>query len=219
MALNAEEIEKGLKHLRRADPVMKAVIRKAGPYTVKPRRDRFYMLVASIISKQISGSAARSIRQRLLDNLAPEKLSPESLSRLTPEVLRTLGLSSQKASYMLDLANRVRTGELRLDKMGRLSDEKVIEELVKVKGIGVWTAQMFLMFSLGRLDVFPHGDLGVRTAMKTLYGLGELPDKETSQKIATIWRPYASIASWYCWRSLEFKKMWIEGKNRGQTGN
>ena len=206
MALNAEEIEKGLKHLRRADPVMKAVIKKAGPYTVKPRRDRFHMLVASIISQQISGSAARSIRQRLLDHLAPEKLSPENLSRLTPEILRTLGLSSQKASYMLDLANRVRSGELRLDKMSRLPDEKVIEELVKVKGIGVWTAQMFLMFSLGRLDVFPHGDLGVRTAIKTLYDLDDLPDKATSQKIATPWRPYASIASWYCWRSLEFKK-------------
>ncbi len=205
MPLNAQEIEKGLRYLRRADPVMRDVIRKAGPCTLKPRRDRFHMLIASIISQQISGSAARSIRKRLLDHLAPEKLSPESLSRLTPETLRTLGLSAQKAAYMLDLANRVRTGELRLDKMGRLSDEKVIEELIKIKGIGVWTAQMFLMFSLGRPDVFPHGDLGVRTAIKTLYALDELPDKTTSHQIAACWSPYATIASWYCWRSLEFK--------------
>jgi len=203
MALNPEEINKGLRHLRRADPVMRTLIRRAGPYKLKPRRDRFHALVSSIISQQISGSAARSIRQRLHDHVAPEKLSAENLSRLAPEMLRKLGVSPQKASYLVDLANRVVSGELRLERMGRLTDEEVIEELIKIKGIGVWTAQMFLMFSLGRLDVFPHDDLGVRTAIKNLYSLEELPDKKTSHEIAQPWRPYASIASWYCWRSLE----------------
>ena len=205
MALNAQEIERGLRHLRRADPVMRTLIQKAGPYTLKPRRDRFHALVSSIISQQISGSAARSIRQRLFDHAAPEKLSPGNLCRLTPDALRRLGVSPQKASYLLDLANRVVSGELRLETMGRRTDEEVIEELITVKGIGVWTAQMFLMFSLGRLDVFPHDDLGVRTAIRNLYELEELPDKATSHRIAEPWRPYASIASWYCWRSLELK--------------
>ena len=206
MSTNNTEIEKGLRHLRRADPVMKEVIRKVGPYALKPRRNRFHALVSSIISQQISGSAARSIRQRLLDHLGgPNGLTAENLRRLSPEQLRTLGLSPQKASYLLDLAEPVAAGRLRLEKIARLSDELVIEELIAVRGIGVWTAQMFLMFSLGRLNVFPHDDLGVRTAIRNLYELEELPDKATSHRIAEPWRPYASIASWYCWRSLEFK--------------
>jgi DNA-3-methyladenine glycosylase II len=203
--MKSEEIAKGLRHLRRADPVMGALIRKAGPFGLKPRKDRFHALVSSIISQQISASAARSIRQRLFDHVAPEKLTADNLCRLSPEVLRKLGLSAQKASYLLDLANRVTFGELKLAGMARLSDEAVIEELIKIKGIGVWTAQMFLIFSLGRPNVFPHGDLGVRTAIRNLYGLEELPDKPTSHRIAERWRPYASIASWYCWRSLELK--------------
>ncbi len=206
MALNHQEIEQALRHLRRADPVMRTLIRKAGRYDLKPRRDRFLMLVSSIISQQISTSAARSIRQRLFDHLAPEKPSPENLRRLTPEVLRTLGLSPQKASYLLDLANRVAAGEVRLEKTGRMPDDEVIAELIKVKGIGVWTAQMFLMFALARPDVFPHDDLGVKTAIKNLYNLDELPDKETSHRIAQPWRPYASVASWYCWRSLDLNR-------------
>jgi DNA-3-methyladenine glycosylase II len=206
-ALNSEEIERGICHLKRADAVMRTLIRKAGPFALKPRRDRFHALVSSIIAQQISGSAARSIRQRLLDHVAPEKLSAENLGRLTPEVLRTLGLSAQKAAYLLDLADRIASGQLRLERMGRMSDEAVIAELIQVKGIGVWTAQMFLMFSLGRPDVFPHDDLGVRTAIRNLYGLDDLPDKATSHRIAGPWRPYATIGSWYCWRSLEMKSV------------
>ncbi len=107
---------------------------------------------------------------------------------------------------MLDLAARASDGRLQLARLGRLSDDAVIEHLVQVKGIGRWTAQMFLIFSLGRLDVFPHDDLGVRTAIKNLYELNELPCKDTSLAIAESWRPYSSVASWYCWRSLEFAK-------------
>ena len=203
MPLNAEQIDDGLRHLRRVDPVMRGLIRQAGPYTLELRRNRFHALVSSIISQQISATAAQSIRRRLHDHFTPEILSPQNLSQLTPDVLRTLGLSSQKASYLLELANRVASGELRLSRLPRMSDEAVIEELIRIKGIGVWTAQMFLIFSLGRPDVFPHDDFGVRSAIRKLYGLDELPDKATSHRIAQPWRPYASIASWYCWRSLE----------------
>jgi DNA-3-methyladenine glycosylase II len=103
------------------------------------------------------------------------------------------------------LADRVARGDLNLSRVARMTDEAVIEALIQVKGIGVWTAQMFLIFSLGRLDVFPHGDLGVRSAIRDLYALDELPNQEVCHRIATPWRPYASVASWYCWRSLEFK--------------
>jgi DNA-3-methyladenine glycosylase II len=200
-----QDIQQALRHLRRADPVMRDVIRKAGPYTLRPHRNRFRALVFSIVSQQISGKAAAAIRTRLIEYLNPQEISAEAIVRLTPEELRSVGLSSQKSKYLLDLANRVASGDLKLDRMARMSDEAVIEALIQVKGIGLWTAQMFLIFSLGRLDVFPHDDLGVRTAIRNLYSLDELPNKEISHRIATPWRPYASIASWYCWRSLEFK--------------
>jgi DNA-3-methyladenine glycosylase II len=206
MALDPAKISRALRHLRSADPVMRDVIRKAGPFQMQLHRDRFAALVYSILSQQISGKAAAAIRNRIIDHFKPGRITPEGLSRLDSQTLRGLGTSNQKAAYLLDLAGRVASGSLKLDGLGRCSDEEVIERLVEVKGIGVWTAQMFLIFSLGRLDVFPHDDLGVRVAIRDLYGLAELPDKQLSHRIAEPWRPYASIASWYCWRSLEFPK-------------
>jgi DNA-3-methyladenine glycosylase II len=204
-SMRNEDIEEAVRHLRRQDPILKEVIRRAGPFTMRPHRNRFRALVFSILGQQISGKAAASIRGRLVEHLRPEEISPETIGRLTPETLRSLGISGQKASYLLDLAQRVRSGEVQLSRMARMKDEQVIEALVQVKGIGVWTAQMFLIFSLGRPDVFPHDDLGVRMAIRNLYDLDDLPTKEVSHKIAAPWRPYASVASWYCWRSLEFK--------------
>jgi DNA-3-methyladenine glycosylase II len=201
MALETTHIQRGIRHLRKNDPVMRGVIRRAGPFTLNLRHDRFHALVLSIVSQQISGKAARSIWEKLRTIAVP--LSAERLSSLSVDELRKAGLSRQKASYVLDLASHVRDGKLQLNRLGRLSDDAVIESLVAVKGIGVWTAQMFLIFSLGRLDVLPHADLGVRTAIQKLYGLEELPDRDTCHRIAAAWRPYASIASWYCWRSLE----------------
>src|SRR5215510_558402 len=197
------QIQHALRHLRRADPVMRDVIRRAGPFTLRLHRNRFRALVFSILGQQISGKAAASIRAKLVEYLKPDEVSPVSLARLSPEQLRSVGVSLQKAGYLLDLAQRVDRGDLRLDRMASMRDEKVIETLVQVKGIGVWTAQMFLIFSLGRLDVFPHDDLGIRVALRNLYGLPELPDKHVSHRIATPWRPYASVATWYCWRSLD----------------
>jgi len=203
--MNNDQIQHAIRHLRRADPVMRDVIRRAGPFSMRLHRNRFRALVFSILGQQISGKAAASIRAKLVEYLKPEQISPQSIAALTPEQLRTVGCSPQKAGYLLDLAQRVARGELRLNRMARLADEDVIESLIQVKGIGVWTAQIFLIFSLGRLDVFPHDDLGIRIALRNLYGLDDLPNKEISHRIAEPWRPYASVASWYCWRSLEFK--------------
>ena len=203
MAIMALEmhIRRGLRHLRKSDPIMRDVIRKAGPFRLNLRHDRFHALALAIVSQQISGKAARSIWEKLKGIADP--LSPERIRQLTVEELRMAGLSKQKASYLVDLSEHVSEGKLNLKRIGRLSDEAVIESLVAVKGIGIWTAQMFLIFSLGRLDVLPHGDLGVRTAIQKLYGLDELPNRDTCHRIAERWRPYASIATWYCWRSLE----------------
>jgi len=194
-------IQRGLRHLRKSDPIMRAVIRKAGPFRLNLRHDRFNALALAIVSQQISGKAARSIWEKLKTIAVP--LSAERIRQLSMDELRLAGLSRQKASYILDLANHVSEGRLNLNRIGRLSDEAVIESLVAVKGIGLWTAQMFLIFSLGRLNVLPHADLGVRMAIQKLYGLDELPNRETCHRIAEPWRPYASIAAWYCWRSLE----------------
>ena len=184
---------------------MRGVIRRAGPFTLQLHRNRFKALVLTIIGQQISGKAAASIRAKLINHLKPRQISAESIARLSLQELRSVGVSPQKAGYLLDLAERVASGNLVLSRMSRMEDAEVIEALIQVKGIGVWTAQMFLIFSLGRLDVFPHDDLGVRVAIRNLYGLEELPNKEIGHRIAAPWRPYASVASWYCWRSLEFK--------------
>jgi DNA-3-methyladenine glycosylase II len=203
MPFDAKLVAAARRHLRRSDPTLRRLIDVVGPFTLKAKRDRFGMLVASIISQQISGKAARSIRQRLVDRIAPERIAPHTLAACSITELRSVGISPQKAGYLHDLASKVDSGAVRLDRTGRMTDDEAIAELIQVKGIGVWTAQMFLMFSLGRLDIFPHEDLGIRAALKRLYGLRELPDKETSHEIARPWRPYATIASWYCWRSHE----------------
>ncbi len=204
--LKQTEIRKARRHLRAADPVMKAIIEAVGPFTLRLERDRFGMLVRSIISQQISTGAARSIRGRLQELAGPEGLKAGNLARFTADQLRSVGLSRQKASYLADLAGKVNDGTVELRQIGRLPDERVVEQLTQVKGIGRWTAQMFLIFSLGQLDVFPHDDLGVRTAIRNRYGLDDLPDKQTAHAIATAWRPYATVASWYCWRTLDLDR-------------
>lgn len=202
--LKQADIRKARRHLRAADPVMKTIIDAVGPFTLGLERNRFRMLICSIISQQISGSAAASIFSRLRKMVGPE-LNAASLGQFSIEELRSVGLSPQKASYVTDLVQKVNDGTVNLRQIGRLSDEQVIEQLVQVKGIGRWTAQMFLIFSLGRLDVFPHDDLGVRSAIRDNYGLADLPDKDTAIKIAEPWRPYATVASWYCWQSLDLE--------------
>jgi DNA-3-methyladenine glycosylase II len=214
MPFDSRSVAAAQRHLRQSDPTMRRLIELVGPFTLKAKRDRFGMLVASIISQQISGKAARSIRRRLVELIAPERIAPHTLARRSIAELRSVGISPQKAGYLHDLAAKVDLGDVRLSRTGRMSDDEAIAELIQVKGIGVWTAQMFLIFSLGRLDIFPHEDLGIRSALKNLYGLRELPDKDTSHEIARPWRPYATIASWYCWRSHEVRELLRPGSGR-----
>lgn len=198
-----QEIDAALKHLQEADPQLRTLISRVGAYTLRPNRDRFGMLVRSILSQQVSTKAALSIRLRLEELLASEGISAESLSAKSIEELRSVGISGQKASYLHDLSAHVLDGRLTLNTIGRKSDEEIIECLTAVKGIGEWTAHMFLIFALGRPDVLPHGDLGLRSALKILYDLDDLPDKTTSLELAQPWRPYATMATWYCWRLHE----------------
>ena len=201
MAWTSDQIETAIQHLQRVDPVMRALIDQAGPFTLKLERDRFGMLVRSILSQQISTKAARSIRRKLEERLKPHSVSAAIIQEQSEDELRAVGLSRQKVSYLKDLAGRVLDKRLRLNQVGRLSDEAAIEELIQVKGIGRWTAQMFLMFSLGRLDVFPHEDLVIRSSIQELYQFEGLPSKRELLAIAEPWKPYSTVASWYCWRS------------------
>lgn len=190
-------------HLRKVDRRLKWLIERAGPFTLKVDRDRYAMLVRSILSQQISTKAARAIRLKL--EAAVGGLTPTAINAAPETTLRSAGLSNQKVTYLRDLTQHVLDGRLELQRLHRLDDEAVIEQLIAVKGIGRWTAQMFLMFSLGRLDVFPHDDLGIRSSLRELYGLSDLPTKVQSLEIAAPWRPYSTIASWYVWRLSDLK--------------
>lgn len=198
-----EHIAAAVAHLSAADERLKWLIEQAGPFTLKIDRDRYSMLVRSILSQQISTKAARAIRLKL--EAAVGGLSPAAIHAATEATLRGAGLSNQKVTYLRDLTAHVMDGRLELDRLHRLDDESVIEQLIAVKGIGRWTAQMFLMFSLGRLDIFPHDDLGIRSSMRTLYALEELPGKAQCLELAAPWRPYSTIASWYIWRVADLK--------------
>jgi DNA-3-methyladenine glycosylase II len=165
------------------------------------------MLVRSIISQQISMGAARAIRARLQQLVGNEAIKPEMIMRLSTQQLRSVGLSPQKASYLQDIAIKVNSGEVPLARLGRLPDEEVIAQLIKMKGIGRWTAQMFLIFSLGRQDVFPIDDLGVRAAIERMYEHKKPPDRAALLAIGQRWSPFASIGSWYCWRYLERSRL------------
>ena len=184
---------------------MKKILKEVGPCKLKTRKDRFCALVDSIISQQISTAAATTIKQRLRDHASPESLTPQTMATHDLESLRLLGVSKQKAGYILDLTAKVNSGVVDLSQIGRKDDQAIIEHLTQVKGIGEWTAQMFLMFTLGRLDVFPAGDLGIQNAIKRAYGYEERPALDKMGPLAETWRPYRTIASWYLWRSLEVK--------------
>lgn len=205
MPFYAQQIETACTHLRKCDPVMKRLLKAVGPFTARTKRDRFGTLIGSIISQQISVAAARTIRGRLADAVQPERISPNAILEFSLDELRELGVSRQKATYILDLSEKVKAKVCCLDTIHRNDDEAVIQELILVKGIGRWTAQMFLMFSLGRLDVLPVDDLGIKNAMKLQYELDELPSGAQMTEIASTWRPYATIACWYLWQSLELE--------------
>ncbi|MHB8492874.1 MAG: DNA-3-methyladenine glycosylase family protein, partial [Solirubrobacteraceae bacterium] len=197
------DIDAALAHLAATDPVMAALMMQHRPDSTAWETDLFRSLVSSIVSQQLSSKAADSIMRRVVATVAPDgEITPEALLAKTHEELRAAGLSNAKARYLRSLAELVSSGELRLEALRALDDAAVIEQLTKVKGIGRWTAEMFLVFSLGRPDVFSAGDLGIRNAIRRHYGI-DSPTLDELVLIAEPWRPYRSTALLLLWRSSD----------------
>jgi DNA-3-methyladenine glycosylase II len=191
-----------IHHLRRSDPVLSDIIQRVGDYRIQFREPNFESLVRSIVYQQLSGKVARVIYGRLSAALKG-KVLPEEVLKLRPDRMRRLGLSKQKTIYIRDLARHARDRRVSFDELPNLADGEVIAHLTRVKGIGVWTVHMFLIFALRRSDVLPTGDLGIRNAIRKAYGLADLPTPAQMEAMAAKWRPYCSVACWYLWRSLE----------------
>jgi DNA-3-methyladenine glycosylase II len=191
-----------IEHLRRSDPILADIIGRVGEYAIQYREPEFETLVKSIVYQQLSGRVAGVIFGRLTA-AAGGRLTPDSILKLRPTRMRALGLSTQKTAYIRDLARQTRDGSVVFQELLALPDAGVIERVTKVKGIGVWTAHMFLIFALRRPDILPTGDLGIRNAIRRAYGMAELPTPAEIERMAERWRPYCSVASWYLWRSLE----------------
>ncbi len=192
-------------HLRAADPVLAGIVDAVGPLALEPRDGSFRSLARAIFFQQLAGPAARAIMNRALAALGTDEerwYRPEQLLATTDEQLRAAGLSRQKLTYLRDLAEKFASGQLREDEFHGLDDEEVIQRVSTVKGIGRWTGEMFLIFSLGRPDVLPVDDLGVRRGMQIAYRLAGLPTPDEMRQIAEPWRPYRSAGTWYMWRSL-----------------
>ena len=196
-------MRKAILHLKNNDPVIGRLIDQGGPYRIQYQEATFANLVRSIVFQQVSGRAASAIYRRLEEALGPGGVSPAGILKLSPRRLRALGLSRQKAAYIRDLAAHTQSGQLNFNALGSLDDSAVMERLTAVKGIGPWTAQMFLIFSLRRPDVLPTADLGIRAAIRKAYGLEELPSARQIEELARAWRPYCTVACWYLWKSID----------------
>lgn len=196
-------VARALTHFQNVDPVLHAAGRKHGLQSLKKSENYFDDLCETIVSQQLSGKVATVLCTRLHNLFAPGKLNPRDLSSRSIEELRTIGISNSKARFLHDLAERVTQGVLSLEKIDEMSDEEISELLTQVKGIGPWTVDMFLMFTLGREDVFSFGDLGLKRAIQRLYGLKEEPTKERLEKITQKWSPYRTYACRILWKSLD----------------
>jgi DNA-3-methyladenine glycosylase II len=222
-------MRKAINHLKKADPTLRAIIERIGPCRMEFSTPEFHNLAEAIVYQQLNGKAAATIFERFAA-LAGEPLTPAGIVRLSDEQLRSVGLSKQKSSYLKDLAQKTADGSLNFVRLPEMSDEEIIEHLTQVKGVGVWTAHMFLIFSLKRENILPTGDFGVRMAMfkhyldkkrKIVVGVGngkvaakkaraqriKLPSPQQMEKIAKSWEPYRSLACWYLWRSLDIKTL------------
>jgi DNA-3-methyladenine glycosylase II len=199
-------MRKAILHLKKSDPVLAEIIERVGPYKMNYDDPAFHSLAEAIVYQQLHGKAAATIFKRLTD-AAGGRLTPENILKLTEEQMRGVGLSKQKLTYLRDLAAKTHSGELNFTQLPDLPDNEVIKHLTQVKGIGVWTAHMFLMFSLRRPDVLPTGDLGIQMAIRKHYRKRKLPKPVQMEKIAKCWSPYRSVACWYLWRSLDVKTM------------
>jgi DNA-3-methyladenine glycosylase II len=196
-------MRKALLHLKKADPVLRSVIESVGSYRIEYRNPGFETLVRSIVYQQLNGKVAKVIFDRLAAAVPAGKLTPEAILKLTPARMRKAGLSKQKTAYIRDLSRHTKRGALDFAVLPNLTDDEVIAMLTQVKGIGVWTAHMFLMFALERPNVLPTGDLGIRMAIRKMYGMDELPNAKQIEERAAGWHPYCTVASWYLWRSLD----------------
>lgn len=184
------------------DPNLSKIIRQVGNYKIRQRNHHFASLVEAIISQQLAGAAADAILHRF-KKLYPAFPKPAQILQTKNSELRSVGLSKMKIEYLKDLARKIEDGEIMIKALSKMSDEEVIERLTRVKGIGRWTAEMFLIFSLGRQDVFPVGDLGLRKGVQKAFSLQEMPKPKEVEKIGMRWKPYRSVATWYLWKSLQ----------------
>jgi DNA-3-methyladenine glycosylase II len=208
---------RAVAHLKQADPVLAGIIERVGPFRFDRRPATFEAMVRAIVFQQLAGAAARTIYQRLqaacelaTGGETTERslyggfiITPESVLALTEEQLRACGLSRQKLSYICDLAEKTRSLEVDFASLPQMSDEDVIEHLTRVKGIGVWSAQMFLIFALGRMDIMPTLDFGINMAIRKAYRKRKMPKAKQILKLAEKWKPYRSLACWYLWRSVD----------------
>jgi len=199
-------MRKAINHLRQSDPVLSAIIEHVGAFRMNYDEPAFHSLAEAIVYQQLHGKAAATIFGRLAA-LTGNPLTPEGILKLSVEQMRAVGLSKQKLSYLRDLAAKTHSGELDLTRLPDLSDAEVTKQLTQVKGIGVWTAHMFLMFALRRPNVLPTGDLGVQMAIRKHYRKRKLPKPAQMEKIAKCWEPYRSVACWYLWKSMDVKTM------------
>ncbi len=199
-------MRKAVNHLKKNDPVLRAIIERVGPCRIEYGPAEFSSLAEAIIYQQLNGKAAVTIFNRFAD-LAGRPLTPEGILKLSDEQMRSVGLSRQKSTYLRDLAGKTAAGLLDFARLPELSDDEVITHLTQIKGIGEWTAHMFLMFSLRRPNVLPTGDYGVQVAVKKHYRKRKLPKPKEMEKIAKAWEPYRSVACWYMWRSLDIKTL------------
>ena len=192
--------EAARKHIGKRDTVMRAIVKAVGPYKLEVRGKPYESLLRAILYQQLAGPAAAAIERRFLAIFGDKIPAPVQLLDVADDTLRTAGVSRQKAGYMRSLAEHFEGGHLTDRQIQRASDDDVIEAVTQVKGIGRWTADMLLLFCLGRPDVLPVGDLGVRASMRAAYGFDELPTPEEMEAIAGPWRPFRSAATWYLWR-------------------
>ena len=205
LTLNQEIVDRAVSHLRDTDSALSAVIDRIGPCTLSAETEgsHFNALARAIVYQQLSGKAASTIYGRFLALYGDSLPCPQQVHSTSEESLRTVGFSRGKAAYVKDLAARCLSGDLNIEALANLTDDEIIERVTAVKGIGRWTAQMFLLFRLGRPDVLSELDLGIRKGIQLVYGLDRLPDHSETAAIGLKWSPYRSVASWYLWRSLE----------------
>lgn len=202
--MKKELLAQAAAHLQNSDPVLARVIERIGPPKLRRERDAWRALASSIIGQQVSVHAARAIRGRFAAIIAEREFPlPADIGSTPDEVLRGAGLSGNKVLAIRDLARHFEEGKIATRRFSKMSDEEIIQALIPVRGIGRWTAEMFLVFSLGRPDVLAVDDLGLRNAMKKLYDLSEAPKPDAMRQIAAPWQPFRSVASWYLWRSLD----------------